>query len=259
MFDILTKFKSEYENYQQSLIRERENNLMPDYSREAWEAISYPAKNKEEFDIRCSADIDFFERWIGAESHIKKIPATKDESFLQKKILLDLILYLVNHKDFWQLERNGQVYYLLNNALASWSGYNHIYFMSKRAEEIIKRNISNPYSPLSRNKIFNLRNSERKKLLTFEHVIPVSFQRTLLSELRQKNNFNEYALHDFLAKYGAVCVITQEENNKLREEKLNTSMGDEFQLEKSSLWNRYEQSQIEISNNYLSVFGKMYR
>lgn len=256
---MISNLETSYKNYTKAKELEYRESTIPYYSRESYDRTFFPAQNQLEFVTMCTSDVFFYEKWTTEESHIRTFAPKQDESILQKKILEELIFFLITESDFWKLKTNGQVYYLLNNAIASWSGYNHLYFLSKKSKELIGQRFSID-DIHSRCCLFNIRDEKRKKMLTFEHVVPVALQREFLKleflngRLKTKNDLNL-----ILARLGAIAVITQEENRIIRENKLNTSMGGDFDFENDSIWIRYNISGIQMDDSLVKVIGKMYR
>jgi hypothetical protein len=252
-------FESAYLEYQKTIETESRENHVPFYSKESYHKTFFPARNIDEFIILCSSDVDFFERWIQENSHIRKFSPKQDESIAQKKIILELISFLVFNSEIWDLKTNGQIYYILNNAIASWSGYNHLFFTSNSAQQILEDELGN-CEVYSRSSIFNIRDENSKKILTFEHVVPVSIQREFIrQEIKNGHLKNINDLNTVLSTFGAITIITQEENKKLRDLKLNTSMGENIELTHDSLWQRYRTAEIQVSDELIPVRGKMYR
>jgi hypothetical protein len=214
-----------------------------------------------EFVIRASNDFDFGHSWLGYD-HFEEDSPYKDFSVEQRRVLEEILKETLSKDLFWNLASREQVYYLMTNAMASWSNYNPLYFLSTEAEQIIKRqkNIDLTH-PVSRHSLFQIRDEAKKKLLVFEHVVPVTVQLSLIQDSYQNNSYSFLArLIEILHICGVVCVITKEEDNTLRKLKLNKSMGvDKIEAGTIPVWLRYEKANIELSSSLVEVYGKMYR
>ena len=78
------------------------------------------------------------------------------------------------------------------------------------------------------------------------------------------NSKSEKVLKEILIKTDKVVVLTHEENAKLTEEKLNSSMPQGWKYENalnddSKFFARYEKAKIEIPNSKIKVYGALAR
>tara|TARA_B100002019_G_scaffold34529_1_gene28604 strand:- start:796 stop:1362 length:567 start_codon:yes stop_codon:yes gene_type:complete len=188
---------------------------------------------------------------------------------MQQDSLMKIIMGILkdsNLKELNQYGKRGQVLYLFANAVASYSSYNHYYLISTEALSVLKNNDIDVSSPVTRSKIFNIRQN-RKKLLTFEHMCPSTQLIKLLIKLREnhesrKNKSSNLSLDDKILEkfyeYGLVCIITKDEDMRLKG-KLRTDLSFRSKISTFNMLDRYEKANIELAETLIPVYGKMYR
>lgn len=213
-----------------------------------------------QFLVRVSNDMEFGRKWINI-NHFEQDSPYKDFSIEQRNMLESILKDTFIKGEFWSLNSREQVYYLITNAIASWSNYNPLYFLSRSAEKIIEQKKINVTKPVSRHSLFQIRDDSKRKLLVFEHAVPVTVQLALIKYAYENNKYSFLGrLTEILHLCGAVCVITKIEDNKLKKLKLNNSMGEVIKdVNSISVWSRYEKAGINVTSNLLEVYGKMYR
>ena len=213
-----------------------------------------------------SVDKEFRERWWETAPSFENL---NDNSLMQQDSLMKIIMGILkdsNLKELNQYGKRGQVLYLFANAVASYSSYNHYYLISTEALSVLKNNDIDVSSPVTRSKIFNIRQN-RKKLLTFEHMCPSTQLIKLLIELREnhesrKNKSSNLSLDDKILEkfyeYGLVCIITKDEDMRLKG-KLRTDLSFRSKISTFNMLDRYEKANIELAETLIPVYGKMYR
>ena len=225
-----------------------------------------------EFIAGLSVDYNLLERWA---PEVLKIDYTNvsDNSTLQKEFLLDIICSIISNPklDAVISSGKGQVFYLLGNAVASYSLYNTAYLLSKEAQNEISKAGINISELNTRNKYFDLRDENNKKILTFEHMCPSSNLIQMMIErardLTSKNN--KWSQHDLstairlamsslLGDYGLVAILTKEEDKKLKGH-LRTKINMEIQGPLNQMLDRYNSVSIELLNLVVPVYGSMKR
>ncbi len=196
----------------------------------------------------------------------------KDNSALQQESLLRLITFFVQDENIDKIKSTGkgQFWYLFANAVASFSNYNNMYWVSSKALEILHNHEINGVSPVTRNKIFQIRH-QGKKLLVFEHMCPATQLIKLILKQKDliKNTHNKWSrltldtsikimVQELLHDYGLVAIVTKEEDQNLRGELRN-----ELDLTKedslNQMLNRYQAAGIFLEKKLIPVYGKMYR
>lgn len=194
----------------------------------------------------------------------------KDNSVMQQESLMKIILGILNDsnlKELNQYGKRGQVLYLFANAVASYSSYNHYYFISNEALSVVKNNGIDVSSPVTRSKIFNIRHN-KNKLLTFEHMCPSTQLIKLLIKLREdheieKNKSSNLTLEEKILEkfydYGLVSIITKDEDEELNRQKLRTHISFDYETSTFNMLDRYKKADIELSKTLIPVYGKMYR
>jgi len=194
----------------------------------------------------------------------------KDNSVMQQESLMKIIMGILkdsNLKELNQYGKRGQVLYLFANAVASYSSYNHYYLISTEALSVLKNNDIDVSSPVTRSKIFNIRQN-RKKLLTFEHMCPSTQLIKLLIKHREdhkieKNKSSNLSLEEKILEkfydYGLVSIITKDEDEELNRQKLRTHISFDNKTSTFNMLDRYKKADIELSKTLIPVYGKMYR
>ncbi|MDA8581926.1 hypothetical protein N9K95_03635 [Schleiferiaceae bacterium] len=196
-----------------------------------------------------------------------------DNSTLQKEFLLDIICSIISNPKLKSVisSGKGQVFYLLGNAVASYSLYNTAYLLSKEAQSEIS-NAGIKISELkTRNKYFNLRDENNKKILTFEHMCPSSILIQMMIERARDItvNNNKWSQHDLstairlamislLENYGLVAILTKKEDKKLKGP-LRTKINLDIQGPLNQMLDRYNSVSIELLNLVVPVHGSMKR
>lgn len=145
-----------------------------------------------------------------------------------------------------------------------------MYWVSSKALEILHNHEINGVSPVTRNKIFQIRH-QGKKLLVFEHMCPATQLIKLILKQKDliKNTHNKWSrltldtsikimVQELLHDYGLVAIVTKEEDQNLRGELRN-----ELDLTKedslNQMLNRYQAAGIFLEKKLIPVYGKMYR
>lgn len=196
----------------------------------------------------------------------------KDNSVIQQKSLLRLILTVVQDENINEIRSSGkgQVWYLFANAVASYSSYNNFYWISQGASKVLVDYDIDSSKPVTRNRIFQIRR-ERKKLLVFEHMCPATQLIYLILEKKRfiQEEYSQYSqcsinelidkmIKKLLREYGLVAIVTKEEDNKL-----SGSLRNKLDLSKHGslpqMMNRYDSAGIGLENKLIPVYGKMYR
>ena len=193
-------------------------------------------------------------------------PRYLENSEVQKEILLNIILTVLEDSNLDKINQHGkkgQVWYLFGNAIASYSSHNPFYLISESASKILTKEGIVIDKPISRSKIYNLKNNN-KKVLTFEHMCPssqlIKYLISLKENYTQKQNINfKLKVMELMKNYGLVSVITQEENNIINDKKLRSSLLDDYNDPLLKMINRYEKCNIKLHEKLIPVYGKMYR
>lgn len=165
----------------------------------------------------------------------------------------------------------GQTWYLFANAVASFSSYNRYYGISTGALEIIVERKIDLGKPVSRRSLFDIRDSNGEKILTYEHLCPATYMieillssvKSIIEEYRGKDsneleNKIRLCIKERMIKYGMVAVITKKEDSQLNgflKYKLRTNQARPIDQMKE----RYKEAGIELASKYITVYGKMYR
>lgn len=222
-----------------------------------------------EFMGKLTTDKDFRAKW-GVHIHFD---SKKDNSNLQQDSLLNIILGITLDSNIRKIQEGGkgQVMYLFANAVASYASYNPYYWVSENASELLQEFDIDYSKPITRNKIFQIRNEERKKIFLFEHLCPAThlieliFVRTqIILENLNKSNELEIKLQvaqeiiKLFLNYGIVAVITKEEDSKLKN-MLRTRLDYSISNPMDQMLARYESAGISLCQKLIPVFGKMYR
>lgn len=223
-----------------------------------WEFMGKLTTNQD-FRIKFGKD-DFFDN-------------EKDNSRLQQDSLLNIILAITLDVNINRIQEGGkgQVWYLFANAVASFASYNPYYWVSEQASEQLKRRNIDDSIPISRSKIFQVRNEERKKIFLFEHLCPATHLIKLILARTQKireeaNTSNNFEVKIQIASeikklfqdYGIVAVITKEEDAKLKST-LRTRLDSSISNPMEQMLTRYKTADISLCEKMIPVFGKMYR
>jgi hypothetical protein len=232
-------------------------------------AYSNPSLSIWEFMGKLTTDQDFRMKF-GKATPFEK---AKDNSGLQQDSLLNIILAITLDVNIKQIQESGkgQVWYLFANAVASYASYNPYYWVSEQASEQLKQQNIEDSIPISRNKIFQVRNKERKKIFLFEHLCPATHLielilartqglRDNLSKLDNSEVKDQVAseIKKLFQDYGIVAVITKEEDAKLKST-LRTRLDSSNSNPMKQMRSRYDSAGISLCEKLIPVFGKMYR
>jgi hypothetical protein len=197
----------------------------------------------------------------------------KDNSKLQQDTLLNIILAITLDNNIKKIQESGkgQVWYLFANAVASYASYNPYYWISEQASEHFQKLNIEDSIPISRSKIFQIRNEERKKIFLFEHLCPAThlieliLARTqgLRDDLSKLDNSEMKIqivseIKKLFQDYGIVAVITKEEDAKLKST-LRTRLDSSISNPMEQMRDRYKTADISLCEKMIPVFGKMYR
>jgi chromosome segregation and condensation protein ScpB len=188
----------------------------------------------------------------------------RDNSPEQQETLLRIITAFLEDKNLEKikLEGKGQVWYLFANAVASYSSYNRYYWISKGAMEVLEDNEINTSSPVTRSKIFQIRDADRKKILTFEHMCPATqLIEFLLSEKQKDKKVTLKRVKTIMEDYGLVAIITKKEDKKLSGTWKSTVNVETIKTPLKRMLNRYDNDEftIKLEEKLIPVYGKMYR
>tara|TARA_B110000211_G_scaffold151618_1_gene172453 strand:+ start:2124 stop:2867 length:744 start_codon:yes stop_codon:yes gene_type:complete len=188
----------------------------------------------------------------------------KDNSPEQQETLLRIITAFLEDENLEKikLEGKGQVWYLFANAVASYSSYNRYYWISKGAMEVLEANKINTSSPVTRSKIFQIRDADGKKILTFEHMCPATqLIEFLLSEKQKDKKVTLKRVKTIMEDYGLVAIITKKEDKKLSGTWKSTVNVETIKTPLKRMLNRYdnEKLKIDLEKKLIPVYGKMYR
>ncbi len=232
-------------------------------------AYSNPSLSIWEFMGKLTTDQDFRIKF-GGPSWLEN---AKDNSKLQQDTLLNIILAITLDNNIKKIQESGkgQVWYLFANAVASYASYNPYYWISEQAsEQLQKLNIEDSI-PISRSKIFQIRNEDRKKIFLFEHLCPATHLIELIlartEELRDDLAKSDNSEVKFLIvseikrlfqDYGIVAIITKEEDAKLKST-LRTRLDSTISNPMEQMRDRYKTAGISLCEKMIPVFGKMYR
>jgi hypothetical protein len=175
-----------------------------------------------------------------------------------KSELFDDILSQANRISFWNLPTKGWPNYSFNSKIAAYSLYNSTYHMTDKAKILLEENQINFDDYHTRRKISNIRDSNRKKLTTYEHMIPCVVQRALIKKIvMEKGKITSTELHNILDNLDTVTIMTQEEN-RILEKRFKSSIPTGC----NPLVNpeaRYSTCGITLSNKVLKMKGSMVR
>jgi len=254
-----------------------------DYSRtaniERDESISRSVRNHwpdlslQEFRRLLSVDANFRKNYDPNYESNLNLTKNRDNSFRQQRVLLRIIQTILEDENLPEIRKSGkgQVWYLLGNAVASYSSYNPYYWISTSALIVLNEYGIDVNRPVSRSKIFQIRKKDRKKILTFEHMCPSSQLIDLLIEkvgsISVNINQGSYlskedqilkAIKLFFKEYGLVAIITKDEDSKLVGD-LRTKLDTNIAISLDRMLNRYNKSGITLADDLIPVFGKMYR
>jgi hypothetical protein len=236
-----------------------------------WGYIENPKKHS--FKLNTNIEIyDYYHKLcINSDFRYKNLkldyPSTYHEnSEIQKEILLNIILTVLEDPNLDKINHNGkkgQVWYLFGNAVASYSSHNPFYLISESASKILDEEGIVIDKPISRSKIYNLKNNN-KKILTFEHMCPsaqlIEYLISSKENYTQKENKNlKLRVKKLMEDYGLVSVITQDENKIINDKKLRSSLLDDYKDPLLKMINRYEKCNIKLHEKLIPVYGKMYR
>ncbi|WP_306551934.1 hypothetical protein [Daejeonella sp.] len=223
-----------------------------------------------EFMGKLTTDKDFRTRW-GIANQFEN---SKDNSNLQQDSLLNIILGITLDSNIRNIQKSGkgQVWYLYANAVASYASYNPFYWVSESASDLLNFFDIDDSTLISRNKIFQIRTPERKKILLFEHLCPATHLIELILARTQefRDNFSkldksevnarvELEIKKLFLDYGIVAVITKEEDAKIKNtlrSRLDTSISNKPM---DQMLARYKTADITLCEKLIPVFGKMYR
>lgn len=187
-----------------------------------------------------------------------------ENSEVQKEILLSIILAVLEDPNLDKINqkgKKGQVWYLFGNAVASYSSHNPFYLISESASKILDKEGIVPDKPIRRSKIYHLKNNN-KKLLTFEHMCPSAQLIKELISLKENYTQNKnlkLKVKELMENYGLVSVITQDENKIINDNKLRSSLLDDYKDPLLKMINRYEKCNIKLHEELIPVYGKVYR
>lgn len=211
----------------------------------------------------------FRDRWMCSQGVFDGL---KDNSAIQQESLLRLITFFVQDENIDKIKSTGkgQFWYLFANAVASFSNYNNMYWVSSEALETLHSHGINGTSPVTRNKIFQIRD-QGKKLLIFEHMCPATQLIKLILKQKDliKNTHNKWSrltldnsikimVQELLHDYGLVAIVTKEEDQKLRGE-LRNELDLSWPEALSQMMHRYSSAGIRLEQHLVPVYGKMYR
>ena len=211
----------------------------------------------------------FRDRWMCSQGVFDGL---KDNSAIQQESLLRLITFFVQDENIDKIKSTGkgQFWYLFANAVASFSNYNNMYWVSSEALETLHSHGINGTSPVTRNKIFQIRD-QGKKLLVFEHMCPATQLIKLILKQKDliKNTHNKWSrltldnsikimVQKLLHDYGLVAIVTKEEDQKLRGE-LRNELDLSWPEALSQMMHRYSSAGIRLEQHLVPVYGKMYR
>ena len=218
-----------------------------------------------EFMHLITVNVKFSKKWMKlSEPQKLLIKDLRDNSPIQQETLLRIITKFLEDENLEKIESGGkgQVWYLFANAVASYSSYNRYYWISKGAMEVLEANKINTSSPVTRSKIFQIRDADRKKILTFEHMCPVTqLIEFLLSEKQKDKKVTLKRVKTIMEDYGLVAIITKKEDKKLSGTWKSTVNVESSKTPLKRMLNRYdnEKLKIDLEKKLIPVYGKMYR
>jgi|SaaInl1SG_22_DNA_1037389.scaffolds.fasta_scaffold00471_4 hypothetical protein len=216
-----------------------------------------------------SVNEDFSGKWMGQTLLFKDF---RDNSPIQQETLLRIITAFLSDENLDAISSTGkgQVWYLFANAVASYCSYNRYYWISKGAMQVLDERDIDTSDPVSRSKIFQIRNGG-KKVLTFEHMCPATqlIKFLLIEKQNICKNHNKFSSSSFeflferkikeiLESYGLVAIITKEEDKNLCGY-LKTELDTSLSYPLDQMLDRYEKAKIILEKTIIPVFGKMYR
>jgi len=221
-----------------------------------------------EFMHLITVNVKFSKKWMKlSEPQKLLIKDLRDNSPIQQETLLRIITKFLEDENLEKIESGGkgQVWYLFANAVASYSSYNRYYWISKGAMEVLVKKGIDTSSPVTRSKIFQIRDGDGKKVLTFEHMCPATqLIKFLIDEKNEpiyknpkKNLFER--VKEIMENYGLVAIITKKEDNKLIGKwKSEVDVKHDSTPIKQMRY-RYKQANITLEEKIIPVYGKMYR
>lgn len=181
---------------------------------------------------------------------------------IQQEGLVKLIHHLSNSSELWEVEQAGamgQLHYLWGNAIASYSLYNPQYHTTKIAERALRETYGLDLSLThTRSKIHGIRDNNRKKIFTFEHMVPVAVQKDLIRQVVMADGgISITRVREILKACDHVVIMTQVENRELERSYRSTIPENCDPYVNPQL--RYDVCGIELSDVMISVTGAMMR
>ena len=181
---------------------------------------------------------------------------------IQQEGLLKLIHHMANSNELWKVEdagAMGQLHYLWGNAIASHSLYNSQYHVTAASEHLLQETYNLDLSVShTRSKIHGIRDTSRKKIFTFEHMVPVAVQKDLIRKyVKAHGSISEEVLRHILKACGIVVIMTQVEN-KLLESSYRSTLPENCDPYVNPQL-RYTICGIEMSSVMVKVHGAMMR
>jgi len=151
-------------------------------------------------------------------------------------------------------ELKGNSNYLLNNMIAKYYLYNNTYKISVNALQKMKEENLDPETTILRGKLYG-----KNKSYLYEHMVPVNIIRGEL--LKLDLDACEDTIKKIIQTYTeSVIIILREENKKLNELNLRSSMPEKWQFGyDGQVDDRYRQAKIDISNKLIKMRGAIKR
>ena len=252
-----SKLRKSYNKFLKTCDIENYESMSNFYTKNEYQKLSY-------FDFlkSISTNEDFRNKWLIDPPSLDNL---KDNSRIQQETLLNIILNILNDQNLDKINQHGnkgQVWYLFANAVASYSNYNNYYFVSESALKVIKEQKINTNIPISRSKLFQIREN-KKKLLTFEHMCPATQLIEYMIKLKNSRTKWSYKsleieIKDLLMEYGIVAILTKIEDKNIPSN-LTKKLNNIKMKSSEKMLDRYNQADIVLEKTLITVYGKMYR
>lgn len=160
-----------------------------------------------------------------------------------------------NKQDFkWYVKmlfENGKVF-ISDDAfqLISAQGCNGL-FTESEIDELENGTYTYTYNPSSTSSSTYLqkkvhghaKRTNQNMSLVWEHVVPTD---VIIEEFLQNQSKQKYQKYINLLKYGVVCIVTKDEDNKLNKKGLRCKMPKDQALSPTNMWDRYKSAGISV-------------
>ena len=168
----------------------------------------------------------------------------------------------VNRPDFWNLKIKYNTYghlgYTHGNQIAMYVNAHPTYLITKGAEKFLVNKGYDLTKPHSRASLCNIRNEFRKKMLTYEHMIPTKVIRDLFEIMYNKTGSITKDEVRSILENCQVTIMLQTENDLINLAGYKSQMPENCNIEKNPEL-RYETSGVELSDNVVQMYGALMR